>query len=136
MLGLDVLAPPYEMSGEAIERDMGELVPGPVVLRAAIVGIGRDDRVLELVEYPALGSDGTTNVPDVTRSGLTHVGLTCDDVEATRAQLEERGVRFLTSGVAEVAGLRTCWFTDPWGVVFILIEKSDRDRPYWRQPRA
>ena len=135
VLGLEVLAPPYEMSGEAIERDMGELVPSPVVVRAAILGTGRDDRVIELVEYPAL-EPGAPAVPDVTRPGLTHVGLTCDDLAATRALLEERGVRFLTTGVAEVAGLRTCWFTDPWGVVFILMEKADPDRPYWRQPRV
>lgn len=135
VLGLEVLAPPYEMSGGAIERDMGELVPSPVVVRAAIVGTGREDRVIELLEYPgAPAAVGEVVVPDVTRPGLTHVGLVCDDLAATRAQLEGRGVRFLTSGVAEVAGLRTCWFTDPWGVVFILVEKSDPARPYWRQP--
>ena len=136
VLGLEVLAPAYEMSGEAIERDMGELVPRPVVVRAAIVGLGREDRVIELVEYPgAPVAGGGEGSPDLTRPGLTHVGLTCDDLAATRAALEARGVRFLTSGVAEVAGLRTCWFTDPWGVVFILLEKSDPARPYWRQPR-
>ena len=31
---------------------MGELVPSPVVVTAAIVGFGNDDRVLELIEYP------------------------------------------------------------------------------------
>jgi catechol 2,3-dioxygenase-like lactoylglutathione lyase family enzyme len=134
VLGLEVLAPPYEMSGEAIERDMGELVPSPVVVRAAIVGLGGQDRVIELVEYPAVLTHAPAT-PDVTRTGLTHVGLLCDDLPATRARLEERGVRFLTTGIAEVAGLRTCWFTDPWGVVFILVEKSDPSRPYWRQPR-
>ena len=41
---------------------------------------------------------------------------------------------FLTSGVADVAGLRTTWFTDPWGNVFILMEKrAHPDRPYYRQ---
>jgi catechol 2,3-dioxygenase-like lactoylglutathione lyase family enzyme len=52
VLGLTVLSPPYRMAGPAIERDMGELVPSPVVVKAAIVGLAADDRVLELVEYP------------------------------------------------------------------------------------
>ena len=52
VLGLAVLSPPYRMDGEQIAHDMGELVPSPVVVTAAIVGFGKDDRVLELIEYP------------------------------------------------------------------------------------
>jgi len=137
VLGFTVLSPPYRMSGPAIERDMGELVPGPVVVRAAILGVAPDDRVLELIEYPNLADRrGSPASPDVGRLGITHVGLTCADVEATRRRLEEHGVRFLTRGIAEIAGLRSTWFVDPWGVVFILLEKSDDHRPYWRQPSA
>jgi len=29
--------------------------------------------------------------------------------------------------------VRTTWFVDPWGVVFILVEKSRPDRPYFAQ---
>jgi catechol 2,3-dioxygenase-like lactoylglutathione lyase family enzyme len=135
-LGLEVLSPPYEMAGEAIERDMGELVPSPVVVRAAIVGLGPDDHVLELIEYPTSGAPKSrSGRPDITQVGLTHVGLVCDDIERTRAELEDRGVSFLTSGIADVAGLRTTWFHDPWGTVFILLEKRLPDRPYWRQHR-
>jgi len=50
VLGLRVLSPPYEMSGGAIEEDMGELLPYPVVVKAAIVGLGADDHVLELLD--------------------------------------------------------------------------------------
>ena len=69
----------------------------------------------------------------IVRPGLTHVGLICDDIERTRAELEGRGVVFLTTGIADVAGLRTAWFRDPWGTVFILLQKDHEDRPYWRQ---
>jgi catechol 2,3-dioxygenase-like lactoylglutathione lyase family enzyme len=134
ILGLRVLSPPYEMRGPEIERDMGELIPRPVVVKAAIVGIGGDDRVLELIEYPAAPAGAGPAHPDVTRYGLTHVGLVCTDVDATRRELEDRGVSFLTAGIADVAGLRTTWFHDPWGTVFILLEKRDGQRPYWRQP--
>ena len=133
VLGLEVLSPPYPIEGPAIEQDMGELVPG-VRLKGAIVGF-RDggDRVLELLEYPGLG--GRERPPDasLTDHGLTHVGLVCDDIAATRAALEAEGVAFLTSGIAGIAGLRTTWFHDPYGVVFILLEKGDPARPYYRQ---
>ena len=136
VLGLRVLSPPYRMDGPAIERDMGELVPSPVVIRAAIVGVGADDHVLELIEYPEAAVPPARQPPEITCPGLTHVGLVCDDVVATRDELERRGVAFLTTGVAEVAGLRTTWFHDPWGTVFILLEKRVGDRPYWSQHRA
>jgi hypothetical protein len=110
---------------------MGELVPSPVVVTAAIVGLEHDDRVLELIEYPAATVDDAPRT--LTQVGISHFGIVCDDVAATRSALESRGVEFLTSGVAVVAGLRTTWCRDPWGTVLILLEKSRRDRPYWGQ---
>jgi Glyoxalase/Bleomycin resistance protein/Dioxygenase superfamily len=135
VLGLRVLSPPYRMEGPDIERDMGELVPSPVVVKAAIVGLGDDDRVLEVIEYPEVPGDRTHAAAPrpVTTTGLTHVGLVCDDLDQARAEFEGRGAQFLTSGIADVAGLRTAWFHDPWGTVFILLEKRHPERPYWRQ---
>jgi catechol 2,3-dioxygenase-like lactoylglutathione lyase family enzyme len=132
-LGFTILSPPYLMEGEAIERDMGELIPIPR-LKAAIVGLpGDGEGVLELIEYP--GSDGKPRPADasIVDQGLTHVGLVCDDIVATRAELETRGVRFLTRAIAKIAGLQTTWFADPYGTVFILMEKRDPSRPYFAQ---
>jgi hypothetical protein len=61
------------------------------------------------------------------------VGLVCDDIVTTRSELEGRGVSFLTTGIADVAGLKTTWCHDPWGTVIILLEKRDAGHPYWRQ---
>lgn len=132
VLGLRVLSPPYRMEGDAITRDMGELVPAPVVVKAAIVGTAEGDHVLEVIEYPEAPA-GDTRARSVTDPGLTHVGLLCDNVGATRRDLEAHDVEFLTAGIADVAGVRTTWFRDPWGVMFILVEKRHPDRPYWRQ---
>jgi catechol 2,3-dioxygenase-like lactoylglutathione lyase family enzyme len=133
VLGLTVLSPPYLMEGDALEQDMGELIATPR-MKAAIVGVAGDgDRVLEVIEYPdSEGGDGRAAAA-LTDHGLTHVALVCDDIDATRTALEAAGVQFLTAGIADVARLRTTWFTDPWGVVFILIEKSRPDRPYYAQ---
>lgn len=133
VLGMRVLSPPYVMDDDGIRKDMGELVSDPR-MKAAIVGFGDDaDRVLEVIEY--LGVEGEQHGAgrELTDHGLSHVGLICDDIEATRADLESRGVRFLVEGIAEVARVRTTWFADPWGVVFILVEKSRPDRPYFAQ---
>jgi catechol 2,3-dioxygenase-like lactoylglutathione lyase family enzyme len=137
VLGLRLVSPPYRMEGDAIESDMHELVPSPVVMTAAIVGVEPDDRVLEIIEYPNVseGAERSGRNRSITEPGITHVGLACDDIETTRAELEGRGVEFITSGIADVAGLRTAWFRDPWGVVFILMQKGHPDRPYWRQHR-
>jgi catechol 2,3-dioxygenase-like lactoylglutathione lyase family enzyme len=134
VLGLRVLSPPYLMEGEAISEDMGELLSSPVAVKAAIVGLEAGDQVIEVIEYP--NEDVAAAREGLARIGPTHVGLVCDDIEATRADLEAAGAEFLTAGVAAVAGLRTTWFRDPWGVVFILLEKGDPERPYWRQPTS
>ena len=134
VVGLVVLSPPYRMEGAAITRDMGELVPAPVVVKAAIIGVDDgSDRVIEVIEYPSAAA-GAPAPPDVTRLGYTHIALLCDDVAATRAALEAKGVNFIVEGVADVAGLRTTWFADPWSNVVILVEKVRHpDRPYFRQ---
>ena len=114
VLGLRVLSPPYVMDGEAIRDDMGELIGDPA-MKAAIVGFDGDgDRVLEVIEY--LRADVRDGARGLTEFGLSHVGLVCEDIDATRAELEARGVRFLVDGIAEVARVRTTWFADPFGV--------------------
>jgi methylmalonyl-CoA/ethylmalonyl-CoA epimerase len=134
VLGFAVLSPPYQMEGDAITADMGELLPAPVVVKAAIIGVDDSgDRVIEVIEYPNVDTEPRSEA-NITGAGYTHVALLCDDVAATRAELETRGVRFLVAGIADVAGLRTTWFADPWNNVFILVEKVRRpDRPYYRQ---
>ena len=134
VLGLRVLSPPYVMAGKAIRDDMGELVADPT-MKAAIVGFADgSDRVLEVIEYLNVESGDAARA--LTDTGLSHVGLICEDLDATRVELERKGVRFLVSGIAAVAGVRTTWFVDPWGVVFILVEKSRPERPYFAQSGA
>jgi len=134
VLGLTVLSPPYQMEGDAIERDMGELVPSPVVVKGAIVGVDDTDRVIEVIQYPSAPGRPRPIDESIIDYGFTHIALLCDDVDATRSDLEAKGVRFLVAGIADVAGVRTTWIADPWDNVFILIEKVRRpDRPYYKQ---
>ena len=131
-LGLHVLSPPYRMEGDAIERDMGELVPSPVVVKAAILGFDATDHVIEVIEYPnARGAPASRGT--VLDTGMTHVGVVCDDVAQERQRLVGAGATAMTAEVASVAGLRTAWVRDPFGVVWILLQKGHADRPYWHQ---
>ena len=133
VLGFTVLSPPYVMDGDAIRADMGELLPEPA-MKAAIVGFHDDgDRVLEVIEYLHVEGGDARRAAGLADHGLTHVGLICDDLDATRKSLEDKGVVFLVDGVADIAGVRTTWFADPWGVVFILVEKGKPGRPYFAQ---
>jgi predicted enzyme related to lactoylglutathione lyase len=133
VLGLRVLSPPYVMDGEAIRTDMGQLLADPA-MKAAIVGFGDDgDRVLEVIEYLRADGSGARRAAGLADNGLTHVGMICDDLDETRKSLEDKGVHFLVDGIADIAGVRTTWFADPWGVVFILVEKRNPDRPYFAQ---
>jgi catechol 2,3-dioxygenase-like lactoylglutathione lyase family enzyme len=132
-LGLTVLSPPYLMEGDAITRDMGELLPSrPVAVKAAILGVGPDDHVLEVIEYPNEPAGGGPP-RRVDQAGITHIGLLCDDVAAMRADVVAAGAEPLVGSVASVAGVRTTWIRDPWGVTFILVEKTDPTKPYWHQ---
>src|SRR5271154_4280589 len=100
VLGLRVLSPPYVMAGNAIRDDMGELVSDPT-MKAAIVGLGDDgDRVLEVIEYFNVDGGPFHGQRALTEHGLSHVGLICEDLDATRGELESKGVRFLVSGIA------------------------------------
>jgi catechol 2,3-dioxygenase-like lactoylglutathione lyase family enzyme len=134
VLGLKVLSPPYRMAGPSIEADMGELVPAPVVVEAAILGFEESDHVVELISYPeAPAPAGSADGASLTRPGISHLGLLCDDVARTRRELEAKGVQFLTTAPASVAGLHTTWLRDPWGARWILLDKRHPERPYWRQ---
>lgn len=133
VLGFTVLSPPYLMDGDAIRADMGALLPDPA-MKAAIVGFCDDgDRVLEVIEYLHADGGDARRAAGIADHGLTHVGLICDDLDETRKTLEDKGVVFLVDGVADIAGVRTTWFADPWGVVFILVEKGKPERPYFAQ---
>ena len=134
VLGLEVLMPPVHMKGPEIQADMGELIGSDVELRGAILGFpGQGDHALEVLEYPKVRSGPRPLDASPTDVGYTHIGLVCDDIHKTRFELAAKGVEFLTTGSADIVGLKTCWFKDRYGLVYILIEKSRPERPYFQQ---
>ena len=99
----------------------------------AAVAYYRDVLGFTVLSPPYVMGSDARRAAGLADSGLTHVGLICDNLDETRKSLEDKGVRFLVDGVADIAGVRTTWFADPWGVVFILVEKGKPERPYFAQ---
>lgn len=78
--------------------------------------------------------DGTLNAYQsgyAGQAGHTLAGFRVDDLDATMAELRERGVNFeeydlpglvTENGVATIGGIRACWFKDPDGNILAIDE--------------
>ena len=89
VLGFEVLSPPYRMEGDAIARDMGELVPAPVVVKASIVGVDDgSDRVIEVIEYPSV--DRVSRFRPTSRASAIRTSACCATTSLRRAPSSKR----------------------------------------------
>jgi catechol 2,3-dioxygenase-like lactoylglutathione lyase family enzyme len=105
--------------GEGLERGVG--VPGGT-LRQVCLMAGND--IVELVEYGNT-PPGSEPAPQ-NRVGSMHVALRVDDAEKTKAELEAKGIVFLsdvnTVDEGVLAGWRWVYFHDPDGITVELVE--------------
>ena len=97
-------------------------VPGAALRQVSLL-VG--DTTLELLEYRSPPSEtgrplGSNNI------GASHVAFLVDDIEATKAELEAKGITFFSAvnvvdeGV--LAGWRWVYFADPDGYPLELVE--------------
>jgi catechol 2,3-dioxygenase-like lactoylglutathione lyase family enzyme len=123
LLGLEISTEPSPWF-EGPELGHGVGVPG-AALRQVCLRLG--DTMLELLEYrtPPSGTDG----PLLSHClGASHVAFQVDDIQAAKAELEGRGVRFY-SGINVVddgvlADWRWVYFADPDGYPLELVENA------------
>jgi catechol 2,3-dioxygenase-like lactoylglutathione lyase family enzyme len=117
--------------GEDLARGVG--VPG-ATLRQVCLTAG--DATVELVEYGNRPADNDDPIQQ-NYLGAMHVALRTDDIEATKAELESKGVVFFSDvnvvdeGV--LAGWRWVYFADPDGITVELVQVAyfnaeDRER--------
>lgn len=90
---------PYEKRGPAIDAVTG--YPG-VVVRQAFVRLPTGETVIELLEYR--GGSGMRIDPDNGSIGAVHVAILVDDLDATLARLEARGVTRLSDPITATVG--------------------------------
>ena len=121
VLGLEFANEPSPwFEGEDLSRGVG--VPGAGLRQVSLL-VG--DTTLELLEYrsPPSGTDGPLASNDL---GASHVAFAVDDIEATKAELEAKGIAFFSpvnvvdEGV--LAGWRWVYFSDPDGYPLELVE--------------
>jgi catechol 2,3-dioxygenase-like lactoylglutathione lyase family enzyme len=122
----DVLGLPFSsepspwFEGEAVGTAVG--VPGGALRQVSLM-LG--DTMFELLEYKSPPSQ--TTGPLMSNSlGASHVAILVDDIEATKAELEAKGIEFY-SDVTRVdegvlAGWRWVYFEDPDGYPLELVE--------------
>jgi catechol 2,3-dioxygenase-like lactoylglutathione lyase family enzyme len=121
VLGLEFINEPSPwFEGEELSRGVG--VTG-AALRQVSLALG--ETTLELLEYRSPPSETERPLPSNSR-GASHVAFLVDDIEATKADLEAKGIEFYSpvnvvdDGV--LAGWRWVYFEDPDGYPLELVE--------------
>jgi catechol 2,3-dioxygenase-like lactoylglutathione lyase family enzyme len=121
VLGLEFANEPSPwFEGEDLSRGVG--VPGAGLRQVSLL-VG--DTTLELLEYrsPPSGTDGPLASNDL---GASHVAFAVDDIEATKAELEAKGIEFYgpvnTVDDGVLAGWRWVYFEDPDGYPLELVQ--------------
>jgi glyoxylase I family protein len=116
--------------------DTGLRVPG-AKLRLAAFWAGRSSK-FELLQYAELSAEMTRPHPNNTL-GAGHVCFHVDDVAATKAELEAKGVEFYSDVNVEdagpLAGWRWVYFADPDGLTLELVQEAYSD-PAQREANA
>ena len=93
-------------------------------LRQVSLWVG-ERSTMELIEYGNRPESSTAPVPN-NFLGAAHVCFKVDDVRATKAELESKGVEFYTDvnvvDSGPLAGWRWVYFSDPDGLALELVE--------------
>jgi catechol 2,3-dioxygenase-like lactoylglutathione lyase family enzyme len=121
VLGLEFASEPSPIFDDpALGPAVG--VPGASLRQVSLL-LG--DTILELLEYQKPKSPVDAPLPQ-NALGAQHVAFSVDDIEATKAELESKGVTFFSEvnvvdeGV--LAGWRWVYFSDPDGNALELVE--------------
>lgn len=123
LLGLQIQSEPSPwFSGPELAEGVG--VPGASLRQ---VNLTTGDGVVELLEY-GNRPEGDDTVPPQNRLGSSHIALRVDDIASTVAELQAKGISFLTPpnvvDEGTLAGWRWNYFLDPDGYTVELVEEA------------
>lgn len=123
----DILGLPFAneptpwFEGPDLERGVG--VPG-ATLRQVCLWVG-ETSTMELIEYGNRPATSTRPIPN-NHLGAAHICFRVEDIRASKAELESKGVTFYSDinvvDEGPLAGWRWCYFSDPDGLALELIE--------------
>lgn len=122
LLGLPFANEPTPwFEGPELEKGVG--VPG-AKLRQVSMWVG-ERSTMELIEYANTPEDNESAVVN-NHLGAAHVCFLVEDIVATKAELEGKGVQFYSDvnviDQGPLAGWRWCYFSDPDRLVLELVE--------------
>lgn len=113
--------------GPELEKGVG--VPG-AKLRQVSLWVD-ETTTFELIEYADRADTNGKPVPN-NHLGAAHVCFNVDDIHATKAELESKGVVFYSDvnvvDSGPLAGWRWCYFSDPDGLALELIQWDYYDK--------
>jgi catechol 2,3-dioxygenase-like lactoylglutathione lyase family enzyme len=124
VLGFELhVAPNVPVEGPHVARALG--VESPAALRVAFFRVGDGDTVIELLQYLSPPSS-TRRAPAQNNIGAAHVAFYVADVRANVAELEAKGVEFVSNvnvlDEGALAGWRWVYFKDPDGHTLEFVE--------------
>lgn len=125
LLGMEVAAPPFPLSGQDLEQIMA--VPD---LQGRMCVVRKGTLLIELFEFAQpkpLAKDANYSVSN---HGISHFGIEVDDIDHVYQQLLAAGVRFHSPVMSFQRGVKATYGRDPDGNVFELLEMSTS--PEWR----
>ena len=121
LLGMEPMSPPLMLTGEEVED-----VTALKHFKARVCMMAKGNLALELFEFEVpVPKSQDPNYP-VNNHGITHFGITVEDIDATYGKLVDEGVRFHSPVRQFPGGIRAAYGRDPDGNVFELLQMPQR----------
>lgn len=121
VMEMDVVAPPFPLGGEEVEQ-----VTGLRDLKVQVAVVSKGNLMLELFEFENPVPQKQDPRYPVNNHGITHFGITVDDIDAMWERLTRLGVHFHSPVRQFPGGIRAAYGRDPDGNVFELLEMPNR----------
>ena len=121
LLGMEALSPPLLLTGEEVED-----VTALKGLKARVTMMAKGNLALELFEFQVPAPRRQDPDYPVNNHGITHFGITVEDIDATYGKLAAEGVRFHSPVRQFPGGIRAAYGRDPDGNVFELLQMPQR----------
>jgi catechol 2,3-dioxygenase-like lactoylglutathione lyase family enzyme len=121
IMEMDLIAAPFPLSGEEVEA-----VTALNNLKVQVCVLTKGNLMLEVFEFENPAPKPQDPRYSVANHGITHFGVSVEDIDATWSKLTERGVQFHSSVRQFPSGVRAAYGRDPDGNVFELLEMPKR----------
>lgn len=121
LLGMEPMSLPLLLTGEEVED-----VTALKHFKARVCMMAKGNLALELFEFEVPAPKAQDPDYPVNNHGITHFGITVEDIDETYGKLVGEGVRFHSPVRQFPGGIRAAYGRDPDGNVFELLQMPQR----------